>query len=201
MNGPENPESELNAAEGAAQEQASERVDEHAEALEAVTDDAQSGGEEADLREQIADLQGQVLRGQAELENFRKRVRREMESDRKYAAMPLLKDLVGVIDNLRRALAAAPSAGGGDDLTMGVQMVASEIDRVLGVHGCSPVGVVGDPFDPNFHEAIAQQPSQEHGAGTVVHVHQLGYQLHDRVVRPAQVVVSSGPPAEPPTSE
>ena len=147
------------------------------------------------LREQVADLEGQVLRGQAELENFRKRVRREMEADRKYAALPLLKDLVGVVDNLQRALDAAQSSGATNDLTQGVAMVAEQWKQVLQQHGCQPVAdLVGETFDPNVHEAIAQQPSDEHPPGQIIFVHQVGYQLYDRVVRPAQVIVSSGAP-------
>lgn len=198
MNGPENPESDWNAADHP-QDGDREAAQQRGEALDAVAGghEAAPTDTESELRNQIADLEGQLLRGQAELENYRKRVRRELEAERKYAAMPLLKDLVGVVDNLRRALEAAETAGGGgEDLTQGVQMVASEIERVLGAHGCSAVGAVGDAFDPNYHEAIAQQPNPDHAAGVVVHVHQLGYQLHGRVVRPAQVVVSSGPPQQ-----
>jgi molecular chaperone GrpE len=158
---------------------------------------------EVDLQQQVRDLQDQLLRSRAELENVRKRMRREMETDRKYAALPLLQDLVGVVDNLQRALQAAHAAGN-DEMTQGVEMVSGELQRVLDRHGCQPVAELGDTFDPNFHEAIAQQPSDEYPAGSVMYVHQLGYQLHDRVVRPAQVIVSSGPAADaapPPMNE
>lgn len=165
---------------------------------DAATEDNSPEHEMDSLREQVADLEGQVLRGQAELENFRKRIRREMESDRKYAALPLLKDLVGVVDNLQRALDSAQSAGANDDMTQGVAMVASQWQQVLEQHGCRQVSdLAGAEFDPNVQEALAQQPSDEVPAGHVILVHQVGYQLHDRVVRPAQVVVSSGP-ANPP---
>lgn len=143
-------------------------------------------------QQKVAELENELLRSHAELDNYRKRVRREMESERKYAALPLLQDLVPVIDNLQRALQAARDSGN-QEITQGVEMVASQLKTVLDRHGCQPVAEVGAVFDPNIHEAIAYQPSDEHPSGSVTHVHQLGYQLHDRVVRPAQVVVSSGP--------
>jgi molecular chaperone GrpE len=72
-------------------------------------------------------------------------------------------------------------------------MVATQIDAVLKQHGCLPIETVGTPFDPNQHQAIAQEPSTEHPAGTVTRATQVGYKLHDRVIRPAQVFVSTGP--------
>lgn len=149
----------------------------------------QIGKLEADLKE----ANERVLRGQAELENYRKRSRRELEDDRKYAALPLARDLLSVIDNLQRALDAAAKAESSGDLLVGVKMVLGQLTGILAQHQCVPIETVGQSFDPNFHQAIAQEPSTEHAAGVVTRAAQVGYKLHDRVIRPAQVFVSTGP--------
>jgi ATP-binding cassette subfamily F protein uup len=87
--------------------------------------------------------------------------------------------------------ASGPISGAG--LLEGVKMVAAQFEAVLKQHGCTPIETVGQPFDPNQHQAIAQEPSNEYPAGTVTRAAQIGYKLHDRVVRPAQVFVSTGP--------
>ncbi len=143
---------------------------------------------EANLRE----ANERILRGQAELENYRKRMRREMEDDRRYAALPLVQDLLSVVDNVHRAIEAATKSQDAAGLLEGVKMVASQFENVLKNHHCQPIETVGHAFDPNFHQAIAQEPSAEHAAGTVTRSAQAGYKLHDRVVRPAQVFVSTG---------
>jgi molecular chaperone GrpE len=145
------------------------------------------------LRSDIEDANDRVLRAQAELENYRKRARREMEDERRYAIMPLLRDLLPVIDNLSRAIAAAEKAPGGNGLLAGVKMISQSLADVLARHDCKKIEALHQPFDPAFHEAISQQPSDEYPANTVTMVVQDGYTLHDRVVRPAQVIVSSAP--------
>ena len=168
--------------------------DPHADAVEAIANEVAADQDvDQQLRKRIEELQGDLLRGQAELDNYRKRVNRELEQQQKYAAIPLLTDLVGVVDNLFRALEAAEAVDAKNDLTVGVRMVADAMKQVMSKHGCQQVGKPGDTFDPNIHEAIAQQPSDDHEPGRISYVHQQGYQLHDRVVRPAQVIVSSGP--------
>jgi molecular chaperone GrpE len=100
-----------------------------------------------------------------------------------------------VVDNLQRAIDAAQQTSEGKSLLEGVQLVATQLDAVLKQHGCLPIETVGTPFDPNQHQAIAQEPSTEHPAGTVTRAAQVGYKLQDRVIRPAQVFVSTGAPA------
>jgi molecular chaperone GrpE len=146
---------------------------------------------ETDLRE----ANERVLRAQAELENFRKRSQRELADERRYAVVPLVRDLLPVVDNLERAIEAAKGAEGGQVLLDGVKLVATQLDSVLKQHQCVRIEAVGEPFDPNQHEAIAQEPSNEHPAGTVTRAVQSGYKLYDRVIRPAQVFVSTGPAA------
>jgi molecular chaperone GrpE len=144
------------------------------------------------VQEDVRIANDRALRAQAELENFRKRMRREMDEERKYSATSLISDLLPVIDNLDRAIAASDAQVGGGDLLQGVRMVQAQFLATLERHHCRRVGNVGEPFDPARHQALAQEPSAEHPAGAVTRVTQFGYQLHDRVVRPAQVFVSTG---------
>ena len=146
------------------------------------------------LRAELDEAKDRALRGTAELENYRKRVRREMEDRARYANMDLLRDLLPAWDNMGRAMEAAEKASGSESLLQGFQMVSQELETVLQRHHCTRIEALHQPFDPNLHEAISQMPSEEHPPGTVLHVTQVGFQLHDRVVRPCQVVVSSAPP-------
>jgi molecular chaperone GrpE len=152
--------------------------------------DADRPAEAAQLQQDLAEANERALRVQAELENYRKRTRREMEEERRYALIPFARDLMSVVDNLERAIAA----GHGNDqgLLEGVKMVSTLLQSVLGQHQCVRIETVGQPFDPNVHQAIAQEPSDEHPAGTVSREAQSGYKLFDRVIRPAQVFVSTG---------
>ncbi len=138
-----------------------------------------------------------VLMAQAEAENFRKRMRRDYEDMLKFAAMPLVTDILQVRDNLNRALEVSESSGESAGLREGVAMVAKQLDDALAKYGVREIPAEGELFDPNFHEAISQMPSDQYAPGTVSHVAVTGFQMHDRVVRPSQVVVSSGPPEHP----
>jgi molecular chaperone GrpE len=139
---------------------------------------------------EIAEANKRVLQAQAELENFRKRIRREMEDQQRYAAAPVVRDLLTVVDDLERAIAAAEKSEDAAGLLAGVKMVEARLRGVLEQHGCEKIEAAGAPFDPALHEAILMQPSDQHQAGTVMQVTQQGYRMHDRVVRPAQVIVA-----------
>jgi molecular chaperone GrpE len=150
------------------------------------------------LRAELTAAEDRALRSQAELDNFRKRIRRDTEQDLRYATMPLLQDVLNVRDNLIRAIEAAeqnPSASG---LLEGVKMVSAQLDDVLRRHHCQRIEAEGEAFDPHRHEAIAQQPSGDCPPNTVLREVRAGYSLHDRVVRPAQVLVSTAPTGEGP---
>lgn len=133
---------------------------------------------------------------QAELENFRKRMMRSMDEERRYADLPLLRDLLPVVDNLQRAISAAEKHENASGLLDGVKMVADQLGGVLQRHHCTAIEALDAPFDPHLHEAIAQHPSPTHAPGHVCLVTQVGYQLHDRVIRPSQVIVAAAPPAD-----
>ena len=145
------------------------------------------------LQAQLKEAEDRVLRNQAELENFRRRARREIEEERRFANQPLLMDLFPVMDNIDRAIGAASQTADGGGLLEGFQMVAQQLLDTLAKHHCVKIAAEGQPFDPALHEAISQQPSDEYSSGTVMLVTQEGYQLHDRVIRPVQVIVSTGP--------
>jgi molecular chaperone GrpE len=146
----------------------------------------------ARLREEIDDLRDRALRAQAELENFRKRMRREMEDERKYASMPLLRDLLPVVDNVRRAIAAGEKTPEAAAVVDGFKMVLQQLENVLAQYQARRIEALHQPFDPHYHAAIGQQPSLEFPPNTVILVAQEGYLLHDRVLRPAQVMISKG---------
>ena len=146
--------------------------------------------------DQLAAAEDRALRLQAELQNVLNRTRREVAEERKYGPLGVARDLLPAIDNIDRALEAAEKASGdGDaDLLTGFRMVREQLIGVLGQHGCEAIATDGGvEFDPAFHEAILQQPSEDAPAGVILMATQTGYKLHDRVVRPAQVIVSSGP--------
>lgn len=151
----------------------------------------------ADLESLQAELQearDRALRSSAELENFRRRAYRQMEEERRYANLDLLRDVLPVWDNMGRAVEAAEKAGETDVLLEGFKMVCTQLECVFERYDCVRIDALGEPFDPHLHEAISQLPSADHPAGTVLHVTQVGFRLHDRVVRPCQVVVSAAPP-------
>lgn len=144
--------------------------------------------------ERVAEAEREVLRAKAEMENFRKRMQRDSDQQLKYANMPLMRDLLDVLDNLHRALEVAdvedPKTKA---LVDGVSMVNHQLKDALAKYGCKPVASLGETFDPNVHEAISQMPSDEYESGKVMNEVTVGFVLHDRVVRPSHVVVSSGP--------
>ncbi len=146
----------------------------------------------AELEADLAATNDRVVRAQAELENFRKRVYREMEEERKYASLPLLRSLLPVMDNLDRAMESAEKNHDVQGLLEGVRLVAKQFQSVLQQHHCTMIEAKGTLFDPHLHEAIAQLPSQDVPAGTVIDATLPGYVLHDRVVRASQVLVSAG---------
>lgn len=137
------------------------------------------------------ELKDALLRSRAEFDNYRKRVARDMEQLRKTAAQDLLRDLLPVVDNLERALAHAPDKD--NPVVKGVEMVMKQFADLLSGRGVEPIPGVGEKFDPQHHEALAHQPSEEHPEGAVMLEYERGYRIGEQVLRPSRVVVSSGP--------
>jgi molecular chaperone GrpE len=145
------------------------------------------------VRTELSEARDKMLRAQAELDNYRKRARRELEDERRYAEIELIKDLLPALDNISRAVDAAEKKADAVSLLEGFKMVRQQLGSVLDKHHCKVIEAEGKPFDPAYHEAVMQQPSPDKPENTVTMVVQTGYQLHDRVVRPAQVIVSKKP--------
>jgi molecular chaperone GrpE len=141
-------------------------------------------------RDEYLDLAKQV---RADFANYQQRAARDLANERRFAQMPLAGDLLPALDNLERALAAAKQAGDGGSLSQGVAMVQTQLLDALRRHGVTRIEAQGQPFDPNLHQAVMQQPSAEHPPQTVLQVLEQGYVMHDRVLRPARVVVSVAP--------
>lgn len=164
----------------------------------AIADQRQEGGTTEQLLEAVVAerdaYHDRWMRATAELENYRKRVQKEAEENRLYGAITLVRDLLPALDNLHRAIAAGKSSSNINDLLQGVEMVAKQIEDVLASHSAVGIDAVGSPFDPNLHEAVQQMPSSEHPPMTVLEEVERGYRLHERVVRPSKVIVSTSPP-------
>lgn len=163
---------------------------------EAVADTTVASGDSADAvfsalqteRDQFFESWKRV---QAEFENYRRRAQREREQEAKYVTLPVIRDLLPGLDNLRRSLDAANKSGKLEELTKGVEMTLKQFESILEKHEAKPIAGVGQPFDPNLHEAISQMPNADHPPMTVLMEVERGYVLHDRVVRPSKVIVSA----------
>jgi molecular chaperone GrpE len=148
------------------------------------------------LNAELAQLRDQHLRDRADMDNYKKRLVRDQGEALRYAAVPLVRDLAGVIDDLERAVGHAE--GGGASLVEGVRLVLRNAIDILTRHGISRIEAgAGEPFDPNRHEALASVPVGDGEPNRIVQQFQPGYALHDRVVRPAKVSVSARGPVDP----
>lgn len=161
------------------------------------------------LEAEVAELKDKFVRAHAEMDNLRKRTEREKADTSKYAISKFAGDMLGVADNLQRAIAALADAGAEPDpqtkaLIEGVELTETELKKALERNGVRKIEALGTPFDPNFHQAVMEEEDKEVAAGTVLKVFQEGYQIGDRVLRPTMVVVARGgfkpvkpAPAEP----
>jgi molecular chaperone GrpE len=146
----------------------------------------------AQLQKQRDDYYDQLQRSRAEFANYQKRSKTQADAERTYAVGTLARDLLDGLDNLERATEAL-RASGASGITAGLDMVHKQMLATLAKHGVEPIAALGQPFDPNQHEALVQQPDAEHPEGTVVAELGKGYRIHDRVLRPTKVAVSVAP--------
>lgn len=137
--------------------------------------------------------QEQYLRTLADMENLRKRTQRDKEELAKFANENILREILPVIDNLERAVDHAEQAETNDGLFEGVQMTLTQFSQLLTKFGVEPVDAIGQPFDPAYHQAMGQLESDEHPVNTVVQQMQKGYQLNNRLLRPAFVMLAKAP--------
>ena len=154
-------------------------------------DAAQNEAFEA-LKQENQKLKDELLRTLADSENIKKRCAVEMEKTSKYAVSSFAKDLLGVADNLDRALGAVQASNGADcqALLEGVKLTRQELSHVFEKFGITKMDIIGKPFDPNFHQVIQQISDPSKPAGTVVEQLQTGYMINGRILREAMVVVS-----------
>jgi len=138
---------------------------------------------------QIAALTDRLIRLQADFENYRRRMQREKEEVAVFANQRLLLSLLPVLDNLERALAAPPNLGD-EKLRQGVELTARSFLQILAKEGVTPIEAVGQPFDPNVHEAMMTEEDPEQEDGVVLAEFQKGYRLRDRVIRASMVKVN-----------
>ena len=160
-------------------------------------DEAQGAPEPDPLEAALAEsakLKDQLLRTAADFDNFRKRARRDEAESARKGREDLLRDLLPVFDNLERATAHAGTATDVQSLADGVKMVMRQFEDVLGRLGIERVAGVGSPFDPTVHEAIQQLETDEYAPGSVAAEVQAGYQMGERLIRAAMVVVAKAAP-------
>ncbi|RPJ12219.1 MAG: nucleotide exchange factor GrpE, partial [Desulfobacteraceae bacterium] len=132
------------------------------------------------------------LRVSAEFDNYKKRSAREMSEFRKYANESLISDMLTVVDNIERAISTSSSDDKANSCIIeGVSLTLKEILRVFENYGVKPIESLCKAFDPNFHQAVMQEKSEEHPDNTVIVELQKGYMIHDRLLRPSMVIVST----------
>ncbi len=142
-------------------------------------------------QEQAQENYDRLLRISAEFDNYKKRTSREMRDVVRYANEKLLKELLGIVDNLERAIDSVNQDTLSDaSLVEGIHLTLNEVLKVLQRYDVQPVKALGEPFDPAFHQAMMQQEVDNQPANTVIQEMQKGYVMHDRLLRPAMVVVS-----------
>jgi molecular chaperone GrpE len=155
---------------------------------EQIDADDPTSGLQADL-DRFRDL---ALRSQADFENYKKRAAREKEEAIKYANSSMLERLIAIVDNFELGLSAARDEGEKSPIFSGMKMVLKQLTDFLTDNGLKPIDAEGRKFDPNLHEAIAHEASNEVPEGVVIRQTRRGYRMKDRLLRPSSVVVSSG---------
>jgi molecular chaperone GrpE len=135
-------------------------------------------------------LNDQLLRSMADLQNFRKRAQQREGEIRQYAAEGVVQDLLPVLDNFERTIKAAESGASLESLLEGVNAIARQFRSVLDAQNVSKIPTVGQQFDPELHEAVASEPSEEHEEGAITEELSAGYRMREKVIRPARVKVA-----------
>ena len=169
-----------------------------------MLDDGEEGGEEDALGEALERLKSDldaakqdVLYARADMQNLRRRMEKEKEDARNYAATGFARDVLSVSDNLARAIESMPADLREDDrvrrFVEGIEATQRELEKVFGQNGITRIAAKGMPLDPNQHQAMMEIPTDEHEPGTIVQEMQAGYMIKDRLLRPAMVGVAKKP--------
>jgi molecular chaperone GrpE len=159
-----------------------------------------SAADPADGEDEMASMQADLdrfrdlaMRSQADFENYKKRCAREKEEAIKYANKSLLEKVVSIVDHFELGLEAARGEGEKSSIYSGMSLVLKQLQDLVAESGLQPIEAVGQKFDPNLHEAIAHEPSDEVPEEHVIRQTRRGYRFKDRLLRPSTVIVSSGP--------
>ena len=167
------------------------------ETLEADAETSTEGSEPEDAlaaaQAEVAKLKDMMVREQAETQNVRKRVQRDVENARKFALEKFVGELLPIMDNLERAMAAAGEEEAVKPVLEGVELTYKTFVDTLAKFNVTQIDPVGEPFDANFHQAMTMVPNPDMEPNSVMDVMQKGYTLNERLVRPAMVVVSKAP--------
>lgn len=150
----------------------------------------EESGELQKLRAELEEHKQRTLRTQADFDNFRRRTVKEKEELGKYASAKLITELLPVIDNFDRALTTGSEGTANDSYTKGIEMIYRQLENVLKAEGLTKMEVVGQSFNPEYHQAVMQVESDDYEEGIIVEELQSGYLLKDKVLRPAMVKVS-----------
>lgn len=186
-------------------EEAKQEAPESSEPVESATDAADTEAVEkaepelSDLEKaqaEAAEMKTRYLRAVADMENYRKRMAREKQDIIRAAAAGVVESLLPVLDNMKLGLQAAEKHPEAKDVTYGFQMVDDQLKKSLSEQGLEELIPDGEIFDPNLHECVAHQPSDEVEEDKVIQTVRAGYRLNERLIRAATVIVSSGPAKE-----
>jgi molecular chaperone GrpE len=158
-----------------------------------ATEQADDADEMASMQADLDRFRDLAMRTQADFENYKKRCAREKDEAIKYANKSLLEKLVSIVDHFELGLEAARGEGEKSPIYSGMSLVLKQLQDFLAENGLQPIDAVGQKFDPNLHEAIAHQPSNQVPEEHVISQTRRGYRFKDRLLRPSTVVVSSGP--------
>ena len=189
------------AADMAAEAAEAAEADEQAEA-DAAAEDVQVEIDAAGKADaEIADLKDKLLRALADIENLRRRSQKEREDALKYASANFARDMLSVADNLRRAIESIPEEGDPDGAALvgfieGIALTEKDLLSALERHKITKIEPMGEKFDPQFHEALFEIPTNDAASGTVMQVMETGYTIHDRLLRPAKVGIAKAAPAD-----
>ncbi|MGE6367522.1 nucleotide exchange factor GrpE [Planococcus kocurii] len=171
-------------------EQSPELVDAEAPDESSSEEESSITDEAEELRAQLEAEQNKYLRLLADFDNFKRRTQKDKEIANKFRSQSLLADILPVLDNFERALSLTTSSEESASLLKGVEMVQKSLIEAVNREGLAEIKAVGEPFDPNFHQAVMQEKDESAEAGIVLQELQKGYMLKDRVIRPAMVKVN-----------
>jgi molecular chaperone GrpE len=174
-----------------------EAVNQEGEATESAPEEETPQTPEEKLEQaqaEAAEAHDRFLRASAELENYKKRTQKEMAEFKRFANASLVKEILGVVDNLERAVESSNGTNDKEQLAQGLDLTLKELLKIFKTFHVTPVESLGEKFDPRYHQAMMQEETTDHPGNVVIKELQKGYMIHDRLLRPAMVVVSKAAP-------